>query len=478
MEALFSANFDRNYPILLQHLQRKGLQPRTERGLLARHPPSLIVAASVDWLYDLAMSNPESPAKRPLRRPLLAPDSLPELSSAIEGVDETVWVEVIRKMDEVYNDLLQYEVVLEQKNAALEDSQQFIESVLASMSDILIVCNRHGAIQEVNDSLCRFIGQDETVLRGQPLCNLFADTASQQRARDFFSPARPAPVQDCELLICGPDDLARVATQAAAAALARGTAVVAVGGDGSLGTVAQAAHAAGCPMGVIPYGTFNYFARTHGIPTEPAAAARQLLDARPRPVQVGAINDRVFLVNASLGVYPELLQDREAYKARFGRSRWVAFVAGCATLLRAQRRLRLHIETGSTVRDVQTLTLFVGNNRLQLQQFGAEPADTLAGTPGDGCLAALMLRPIGTLSMLGLMLHGAMGRLGEAAGVESFEFTHMVVKPRLAPGRREVVVAFDGEVARMRAPIEIRVLDKPLYLLQAPDPAGTPEAGP
>lgn len=54
----------------------------------------------------------------------------------------------------------------------------------------------------------------------------------------------------------------------------------------------------------------------------------------------------------------------------------------------------------------------------------------------------------------------------------------MVVKPRLAPGRREVVVAFDGEVARMRAPIEIRVLDKPLYLLQAPDPAGTPEAGP
>uniref|UniRef100_UPI0035AEE11A diacylglycerol kinase family protein n=1 Tax=Thauera aminoaromatica TaxID=164330 RepID=UPI0035AEE11A len=43
-----------------------------------------------------------------------------------------------------------------------------------------------------------------------------------------------------ELLVCGPDDLARVATAAAAAALARGTAVVAVGGDGSLGTVAQA----------------------------------------------------------------------------------------------------------------------------------------------------------------------------------------------------------------------------------------------
>ncbi len=237
-----------------------------------------------------------------------------------------------------------------------------------------------------------------------------------------------------ELLICGPADLPRVAAEAAAAAVAGGGAVIAVGGDGSLNAVAQAAHAAGCAMGVIPYGTFNYFARTHGIPTEPAAAALLLLDARPMPVQVAAVNERVFLVNASLGVYPELLQDREAYKARFGRSRWVAFVAACATLLRAQRRLRLHIEMGGTVRDVQTLTLFVGNNRLQLQQFGAEPEDTLA-----------------------------------------FEFQHMVVQPTLTPGRREVVVAFDGEVALMRTPIDIRVLDKPLYLLQAADAAGTAE---
>ena len=64
-----------------------------------------------------------------------------------------------------------------------------------------------------------------------------------------------------ELMVCGPADLPRVAADAAAAAVARGTAVIAVGGDGSLNTVAQAAHAAGCPMGVIPYGTFNYFAR-------------------------------------------------------------------------------------------------------------------------------------------------------------------------------------------------------------------------
>nr|MCU0768838.1 diacylglycerol kinase [Burkholderiaceae bacterium] len=238
--------------------------------------------------------------------------------------------------------------------------------------------------------------------------NAAAGSSDVDAKRAVIESALAAAGRKGELLICKPAELPRVATAAAAKAVAHGSAVVAVGGDGSLNTVAQAAHAAGCAMGVIPYGTFNYFARTHGIPTEPTAAARLLLEARATPVQVAAINERIFLVNASLGIYPELLQDREAFKARFGRSRWVAFVAACATLFRAQRRLRLHIELGSTVRDVQTLTLFVGNNRLQLQQFGAEPADTLAGTPGHGSMAALMLRPIGTLSMIGLLVHGAM----------------------------------------------------------------------
>ena len=273
-----------------------------------------------------------------------------------------------------------------------------------------------------------------------------------------------------------PGELGGAAHRAATKANALRTAVVAVGGDGTLNAVAQAAHAAGCAMGVVPQGTFNYFARTHGIPTNPTEAVQGLLRSVPVPVQVAGINERVFLVNASVGLYPELLQDREAWKARFGRSRWVAFVAGCATLLRAQRRLRLHIKMGDTVRDAQTLTLFVGNNRLQLQQFGAEPEDTLAGTPGDGSVAAVVLKPIGTVSMLGLMFQGAMGRLGEAAGVDSFEFQQMVVRPTLAPGRRKVRVAFDGEVALMRPPLVFRVLDKPLYLLRAPTAPGTADA--
>ena len=266
-----------------------------------------------------------------------------------------------------------------------------------------------------------------------------------------------------------PGELARVAREGAAKALADDSAVVAVGGDGTINTVAQAAHAAGCAMGVLPEGTFNYFAREHGVPTETAEALRWLLDARPEPVQISAINERIFLVNASVGLYPDVLQDRERWTARFGRSRMVALGAGLATLLRAQDSLKLRIELDGTLREVRTLMLFVGNNRLQLEQLGL--ADPGAGEATAGHITAVFLRPIGTLAMVGLVLRGAMGKLGDASGVEHFVCQKLVVEPTLTLGGRRVKVAFDGEVEWMRSPLAIRVLPKPLWLLKVPKPA-------
>nr|WP_137921002.1 diacylglycerol kinase family protein [Hydrogenophaga sp. 2FB] len=267
-----------------------------------------------------------------------------------------------------------------------------------------------------------------------------------------------------ELHFCDPADLARTARERAAQALDERSAVVAVGGDGTINTVAQAAHAAGCAMGVVPRGTFNYFARTHGIATDTAHATAQLLRAHPEPVQVAAVNQQLFLVNASVGLYPDLLEDRESWKARFGRSQLVALWAAAATLLRAQRRLRLEIGLEGDVHDVRTLTLFVGNNRLQLQQLGVlvnhhQEAD-------NGYVTAVMLKPIGTLAMLRLMARGAMGSLGDDDGIERFEFQDMVVKPPKLMRLRSMKVAFDGEVTRMKPPLTFRVLSEPLFLLK------------
>jgi diacylglycerol kinase family enzyme len=276
-----------------------------------------------------------------------------------------------------------------------------------------------------------------------------------------------------ELLFARPDELARVARQAALTATERRTAVIAVGGDGTINSVAQAAHVQGCVMGVMPQGTFNYFARTHGIPTDPAEAAQALLRSEPVAVQVGLINEQVFLVNASVGLYPQLLEDRETYKARFGRSRLVAFGSALVTLMGRHRQLRLRIELGPNTREITTPTLFVGNNRLQLEQVGLAEAPAL----DEGCIAAVMLRPTGALTMLWLMLRGSLGTLGEADTVESFKFHRMLVKHRPAWGGHTVKVAFDGEVSRMPMPLDFRVSPNPLYLLKSTTEAGVSDAG-
>jgi diacylglycerol kinase family enzyme len=268
------------------------------------------------------------------------------------------------------------------------------------------------------------------------------------------------------LAVEDPARLAATARDAVAQARARGGAVVAAGGDGTINAVAQAVLGSGCPLGILPQGTFNYFGRTHGIPTDPEAATRALLRATPRPIRVGLVNDRVFLVNASVGLYPDLLEDREAWKRRFGRSRAVALVAALVTVMRGYRPLRLELGTGEATRTVHTPTLFVGNNPLQLARIGLPVHASI----GDGRLAAIVVPPAGALGLLWLALRGALGNLGDVDALVRFDFEWLTVRPSRLRRRRRIEVATDGEVLRLEAPLRFRVAPEPLWLL-APDAA-------
>jgi len=93
-----------------------------------------------------------------------------ELSTA----GESAWIEVIHKMDSVYADLIESQVELEKKNVELEDAQQFISSVLSSMTDVLIVCDTYGKIQQVNAALEHLTGYKERSLIGRHLEYIFA----------------------------------------------------------------------------------------------------------------------------------------------------------------------------------------------------------------------------------------------------------------------------------------------------------------
>lgn len=268
------------------------------------------------------------------------------------------------------------------------------------------------------------------------------------------------------LLVDGAHQLPQRAQEAVDAARRNDGIVVAAGGDGTLNTVAQAVLPTGLPFAVLPQGTFNYFGRTHGIPTDTAAATRALLNAMPQPVQVGLVNERVFLVNTSIGLYPRVLEKREEHKSRFGRFRLVALWSGVVTLLRGYPQLRLLLERdGQPATALRTPTLFVGNNRLQLEQIGIPEA----GAQPHGFLVAVSPRPVSRWAMLRLIAHGMRGRLGDAPAVDSFEFVELVVRSPTRHWRR-AKIATDGEIIWLDLPLTFRVSPQPLQLL-LPAPA-------
>jgi len=264
-----------------------------------------------------------------------------------------------------------------------------------------------------------------------------------------------------EFLQCSASEpMETLARRAVTLAKERQGVVVAAGGDGTINTVANAVLGSGCPFGVLPQGTFNYFGRDNAISQDTAMAAGAILHGRIAQVQAGMVNGRLFLVNASVGLYPKLLEDREAWKAQFGRSRLVAFMSGISTLIQSRHQLRLGIESAGEAASLKTPTLFIGNNRLQLVQagIGEQHANALA----HGQLTAIAVRPIGTLALLGLMVRGVLGKLGDADNIQSFSFCRLTVTPK---GMRRIKVATDGEVSWMRTPLVFEVAPEPLLLL-------------
>lgn len=302
-----------------------------------------------------------------------------------------------------------------------------------------------------------------------PICLLFNVRSGSREAeadraaivRMLAQAARPHRIFD----VPRPAALATIANEAATRARECGGILAVAGGDGTINAAAQAALALDVPLGVLPRGTFNYFSRAHRIPLDTEAAVANLLGGETQPVHVGLVNGRVFLVNASIGLYPELLHDREIYKREYGRNRFVALCAAVVTLMKPHGRLTLTYEHEGHARRVRTPTLFVGNNALQLAQIGLPEAQDVE----DGQLAAIIVRTPARPALLRLLLMGAAGTMADCREVERFAFRELTVHPRLPRLQRDIEVATDGEVARLATPLVFRVSPQKLRLI-APRP--------
>lgn len=235
------------------------------------------------------------------------------------------------------------------------------------------------------------------------------------------------------------------------------TTLVAAGGDGTVNALAHAMLGRNVNLAILPLGTFNFVSRGLGLPDNPEAAARAILAGHPHRISVGSVNGQVFLNNASIGIYPRILQRREALYARWGRSRLLAYFTVLATLVRFQAPRRMVIHADGTRHDLKSPLVFVARSAYQLEQFGLSGADLIS----DDHFAVFVALGGSRWHLIKLAFHLASRRLQPGTDVMLFAARDMEIQP----GRRRPRIAYDGEKRRMRAPLRFRIHDHALSII-------------
>ncbi|WP_163847632.1 diacylglycerol/lipid kinase family protein [Pseudooceanicola aestuarii] len=254
-----------------------------------------------------------------------------------------------------------------------------------------------------------------------------------------------------------------------AAAIAEGAdCIVAAGGDGTAMAVAQAMLGKPCAMGVLPLGTFNFFARGLGLSETPEDAARAVICGQPHDIRIGMVNGQVFLNNASLGVYPAILKERESIYRRWGRRRIMAHWSVAKTFLRFQRPMRLRITVNGDTLAYRTPLLFVARSAYQLDLFDLKGEAAIH----DDAFAVLIGRGDTRWKLFRLAWRLVTRQMRPGRDYALIPASDLSVET----GSKHTLVAFDGEKTRARAPFRFHMTQDTLRIM-LPDPQARPSDG-
>ncbi|MDP5305748.1 diacylglycerol/lipid kinase family protein [Paracoccus spongiarum] len=242
--------------------------------------------------------------------------------------------------------------------------------------------------------------------------------------------------------------------------------IVAAGGDGTQSAVAGALAGTDAIMGVLPGGTFNYFARGLGVGEEIPEALDSIGHARVARVDIGQIENLVFLNNVSLGAYPHILKTRESIYRRWGRSRLAAYWSVLVALRRLRRPMTLTATVNGESRDYTTALVFVARSAYQLDSFGLDGADAIR----DGKFAVLIAKARQPLPLLRSAF-----RLAFGFSAKDSDFDMIVTDDlTIVTPRKRMLIAHDGEKTMMASPLHLKVWHGGLrVLLPAEAPAET-----
>jgi diacylglycerol kinase family enzyme len=293
------------------------------------------------------------------------------------------------------------------------------------------------------------------------LLNKFAGTAERlagEQLRDALVSAFELHGTSADVELLAPAELAAAAKRACQKVTDGAfNAVVVGGGDGSVQTVANFVAGSAIPLGIIPLGTLNHFAKDLGIPLGLDAAVATIAAGHTHSVDVGELNGEIFINNSSIGIYPFLVLDRERIRRRRGLAKWTAMFLACLRTLRYFPVRRLSIRGEGWVEPVRSPCVFVGNNeyRLAIPAFGRR--DRVDG----GELCVYVAKQQSRLGLLWLAVRIFLGFLAQERDLRIFKLNAVEISSR----RRRLLVALDGEVERIQSPLRYRIRPGDLRVL-------------
>jgi YegS/Rv2252/BmrU family lipid kinase len=255
----------------------------------------------------------------------------------------------------------------------------------------------------------------------------------------------------------GPGDARRIAEQARGEGF---DVLVSHGGDGTAMQVAAGIAGTGIALGLVPGGTGNVLAGNLRLPRSPAAAARALLKARRRPIDLGVVEradgPHYFAVAAGTGFDAQLMADTGLKDKR----RWKlgAYLARALLTLSSVRSAAHRVIVDGTPHEVRSAMLLVLNCG-QLPPGFLQLRESLA--PDDGWLDVVALDADGALQGMSAVLGLLRGR-----GKRVWWGRGRVIRVEV-PDAAPRLVQLDGEVTGT-TPFEARLLPGALAVLVGP----------
>ena len=241
--------------------------------------------------------------------------------------------------------------------------------------------------------------------------------------------------------------------QALREAAARATVLGVMGGDGTINCAAGIALEAGLPLAVVPGGTLNHFAGELGITSveDVAEAVGKGSAVRVAIGSAAADGEGLYFLNTfALGVYPELVKEREKHEQRLGK--WPAMAVATIRVMRAAESVTVEVDG----EERNLWTLFAGNGHYHPAGFAPSWRERM----DDGCIDVRLIDADALLARTRLVLALLTGRMGRSRVYEERVVGRLPVRS-VGGGLR---IARDGEVSEGPSALMLRAAKTPLVV--------------